>query len=60
MIHESGAWSDVHKKWFFLPRRCSKEQYDEKADELNSCNVLLSADESFSNVDVSELKIDFE
>lgn len=26
MIHESGAWSDIHKKWFFLPRRCSKEK----------------------------------
>lgn len=26
MIHESGMWSDHHKKWFFLPRRCSKEK----------------------------------
>lgn len=26
MIHESGVWSAVHKKWFFLPRRCSKEK----------------------------------
>lgn len=26
MIHESGMWSDQHKKWFFLPRRCSKEK----------------------------------
>lgn len=26
MIHESGVWSSVHKKWFFLPRRCSKEK----------------------------------
>lgn len=20
MIHESGQWSEVHQKWFFLPR----------------------------------------
>lgn len=26
MTHESGVWSDVHKKWFFLPRRCSHER----------------------------------
>lgn len=26
MIHESGMWSEQHKKWFFLPRRCSKEK----------------------------------
>lgn len=26
MIHESGVWSEVHKKWFFLPRRCSNEK----------------------------------
>lgn len=26
MIHESGAWSAIHQKWFFLPRRCSKEK----------------------------------
>lgn len=26
MIHESGMWSNAHKKWFFLPRRCSKER----------------------------------
>lgn len=26
MIHESGLWSQVHRKWFFLPRRCSKEK----------------------------------
>lgn len=25
MKHESGVWSDIHKKWFFLPRRCSHE-----------------------------------
>ena len=28
IIHESGAWSEVHKKWFFLPRRASTERWD--------------------------------
>ena len=25
IVHESACWSDVHEKWFFLPRRASKE-----------------------------------
>lgn len=52
MIHESGVWSDHHKRWFFLPRRCSKEQYNEKTDIFMSCNVLLVADEHFKEVKV--------
>lgn len=28
MIHEAVHWSDVHKKWFFLPRYASKEPYN--------------------------------
>ncbi len=27
IIHESAYWSDIHKKWFFLPRRASKDRY---------------------------------
>ncbi|XP_047344066.1 apyrase isoform X3 [Vespa velutina] len=50
MIHESGAWSDIHKSWFFLPRRCSKERYNETKDETMSCNVLLTADENFVDI----------
>lgn len=52
MIHESGAWSDVHKKWFFLPRRCSHGRYNETTDETMSCNVLLTADENFVDIKV--------
>lgn len=26
MIHESGTWSEERNRWFFLPRRCSKEK----------------------------------
>jgi len=40
MIHESGRWSDVHKKWFFLPRKHSREAYDEVKD-TNKCNNLM-------------------
>ncbi|CAK9818887.1 Soluble calcium-activated nucleotidase 1 [Anthophora quadrimaculata] len=55
MIHESGAWSDIHKNWFFLPRRCSHDRYNETKDETMSCNILLTADENF--VDIKVIKV---
>lgn len=47
VIHESGAWSDIRQRWYFLPRRCSKERYNETRDEVMGCNVLIEADEQF-------------
>ncbi|EDV42762.1 uncharacterized protein Dana_GF16866 [Drosophila ananassae] len=55
MIHESGAWSDIRQRWFFLPRRCSKEKYNETKDEHMGCNVLISADDSFTNIETVKL-----
>ncbi|CAD6227127.1 GSCOCG00011915001-RA-CDS [Cotesia congregata] len=55
MIHESGVWSNIHKCWFFIPRRCSVKQYNETEDEKMSCNVLLKADEEFNHVEVTQL-----
>lgn len=52
IIHESGVWSDIHRKWFFLPRRASKEKYDETLDERRATNLLFTADENFDNVEV--------
>ncbi|XP_055605957.1 apyrase-like [Uranotaenia lowii] len=56
MIHESGVWSNEYRRWFFLPRRCSKDRYNETRDEHNGCNYLLLADESFHSVKPVELK----
>lgn len=53
MIHESGVWSTVHKKWFFLPRRSSQAPYDEVADEYRGTNLLLTTDENFERITVS-------
>ncbi|XP_017483898.1 PREDICTED: apyrase-like [Rhagoletis zephyria] len=50
MIHESGTWSSYHKKWYFLPRRCSREKYNETRDEHMGCNLLISADERFTKI----------
>jgi len=52
VIHESGGWSDTLKRWVFLPRRASTEQYHEKTDEKKGTNVILVANEDFSKIDV--------
>lgn len=58
MIHESGVWSLIHKKWFFLPRRSSRSAYDEVADEYRGTNILLIADPNFTEITVScQLKL---
>ncbi|OWA54858.1 Soluble calcium-activated nucleotidase 1 [Hypsibius exemplaris] len=48
VIHETGGWSELHRKWFFLPRRVSKERYDDKLDEHMGANHMLIANEDFS------------
>ncbi|XP_022207722.2 soluble calcium-activated nucleotidase 1 [Nilaparvata lugens] len=55
MIHESGVWSPIHKKWFFLPRRMSKEKYDENIDERMATNIMIIADENFTNFEVKHI-----
>lgn len=59
MIHESGAWSSVHNKWFFLPRRCSKESYNESLDEHRGCSVLISANADINDVKVVKVRLRF-
>lgn len=55
VIHESAAWSDHHKKWFFLPRRASSKTYSEVDDEQMGTNMLISTDESFSDVKIQRI-----
>jgi soluble calcium-activated nucleotidase 1 len=42
MIHEGGRWSDVHGKWLFMPRKLSRELYDEVKDASKCVNLMLS------------------
>lgn len=59
MWHEAGVWSDIHKKWFFLPRRMSSYIYNEKTDEEMGTNKLLIASENFKKIKVLNIKISF-
>lgn len=56
MIHESGVWSQIHKRWFFLPRRCSVMSYNETLDERRGCSVLITANEEMEDVKTVQVK----
>lgn len=47
-MNECGEWSDVHKRWFFMPRKLSREYYDEIKDCEKCCNLMISCDADFS------------
>lgn len=55
LIHESACWSDTLQRWFFLPRRASRQRYSEREDERRGANVLLSAAPDFSRVTASRV-----
>ncbi|CAH0750723.1 unnamed protein product [Diatraea saccharalis] len=55
MIHESGVWSPIKRKWHFLPRRCSHETYNETLDEIRGCNYLITADNDFQHIQAYEI-----
>ena len=50
VIHESANWSNKHKKWFFLPRRASKEKYNDVDDEHRATNVMFICSEDFKDI----------
>jgi len=55
ITHEAGVWSDVHQKWFFLPRKCSDCLYDDDEDEQKCTNLLITCDDNFENIQVSKV-----
>lgn len=55
MIHEAIAWSEHRKQWVILPRRVSKEPYDEKLDEQRGSNYVLLASEDFKSISVLKI-----
>ena len=55
IIHEAVVWSDVHNKWYFLPRRASSDTYDEVSDERRATNILFTSDATFSDVSITRV-----
>ena len=50
LLHESITWSPHHRKWFVLPRRMSKTQYNEDEDEKKGANTIVVCSHDFSEI----------
>ena len=51
MIHEGARWSEVHSKWFLLPRKLSREPYDEIKDTKKCVNLMMAAPDGVAETD---------
>jgi soluble calcium-activated nucleotidase 1 len=58
MIIEAARWSDILKKWVFMPRRISSEAYDENKDEQNGGHQLVILNEDFTKPKVVDIKME--
>lgn len=53
MTHEACEWSEVHGRWFFLPRKASTEPFNQETDEHKGTNFLLMASPDFNDIKVN-------
>lgn len=57
VVHEAVEWSNVHRRWFLLPRRVSTEAYTEGEDELRGSNKMVIASEDFSSIEIVQIGV---
>jgi soluble calcium-activated nucleotidase 1 len=55
--HEAVAWSERRSQWLFLPRRFSREPYDERKNEYRGWNGYLLADEKIRRIQMKYLDL---
>jgi len=55
LIHEAVRFHPVLRRWFFLPRRASKEPYDDQADEKRGADLVISTNENFGDIQVTRI-----
>ena len=55
--HEAADWSDIHQRWFFLPRRLSlRESWEPDADGMRGCKVLISCTDDFTDIKITQVE----
>ena len=46
ITHEAVAWSPIKKRWYFLPRKCSNEQFNKV--KVSECDFIHSFLEEYT------------
>ncbi|CAJ0565143.1 unnamed protein product, partial [Mesorhabditis spiculigera] len=56
VIHEAVLWSEVHKRWFFLPRQVSRAPVMKNSfDNMQGSNLLLTTSDCFCDITITEI-----
>ncbi|EDR27896.1 Apyrase precursor, putative [Entamoeba dispar SAW760] len=57
ITNEAVVYSNLKKKWYFAPRKCSNKAYNKQEDEkMNSCKYIIELDENLKNPRIIEDK----
>jgi len=55
LIHEAVRFNPTNRRWYFLPRRVSQEEYDDAKDESRGSNTMISTNEYFKDIQVTKV-----
>jgi len=55
LIHEAVRFHPVSRRWYFFPRRVSKDAYNDALDETRGSNHVISTNENFGDIKVTKL-----
>lgn len=50
LIHEAVRFNPVNRRWYFMPRRASKEVYNDAEDERRGANIAITTNEYFEDI----------
>jgi soluble calcium-activated nucleotidase 1 len=51
LIHEAVRFNPENRRWYFLPRRASTEEYNDVLDETRGSNIVISTNEFFGDIE---------
>ena len=50
LVHEAACFNPMDRKWYFMPRRESREVYDDEKDEERGSNLVIVMDEDMKKI----------
>jgi soluble calcium-activated nucleotidase 1 len=53
LIHEAVRFNPSDRRWYFLPRRASKEMYNDREDQRRGANMVIHTNEFFEDIKYS-------
>lgn len=59
LTHEGALWSDIHQRWFFVPRKIAyHSKYDFGQDPADHAAILMSCTDKFTDIRIVPYKVE--